>query len=417
MPVKYKDNPWGKKFTFACVFTVICLIGMSIACAGLGQLPICKSGDMMCYFFFHSCGSYAEGVSYQSTCYWVQKLRCIEGHSTTESQQMVLPFVAVCMAMVPGCVLIISTVLRNMRILFSLIEIGKAFMLMSATLLISSIMQLDELTWDCRSHEDIMHGNFDACVSGFYMFCVGCTMLLISEAFLLFGLITYGERERTRVRKDAYLVSVQMGVPAEPGFGAEGTQTMQKKKVNPTKIKVGSSIGKHSFPPSTAHVSQSPTCQVTQPQLVCEVPMEESQCGMGGDGAGAMGELPAFLRNDVGNASSSSFIAEQPPALERNVERQETFSTSRVPLPPPAAVAPPHPLNVEAEILRPPPQKLPPVQHPMNLAPIVRAPPPPALHDTSPAPSPLAAQPAPIAPMSITKKHVDGDSDGEWEED
>lgn len=145
--------------------------------------------------------------------------------------------------------------------------------------------------------------------------------------------------------------------------------------------------------------------------------MEERQCGMGGDGAGAMGELPAFLRNDVGNASSSSFIAEQPPALERNVERQETFSTSRVPLPPPAAVAPPHPLNVEAEILRPPPQKLPPVQHPMNLAPIVRAPPPPALHDTSPAPSPLAAQPAPIAPMSITKKHVDGDSDGEWEED
>jgi len=237
MSIKLREQLWGKMFIVAVLFSLLCLIGMLVACVGLGELPLCKGGELKCYFFVHICGGYAflngENRADASTCFWAQKMRCIEGEDGSSSDQLVIPIVSSCLGMLPGIMLIISTIIRNERCLFSLMECGKAFMLMSSTLLVTSILLVDRLTWDCRWYEHVEHGNTDKCRGGYIFFCVGATILLVCQACLLAFLISYEEKHRRKVRS-GHLVSVfTIG-------GAGVTQAdEQRTKVKPMRVQVG----------------------------------------------------------------------------------------------------------------------------------------------------------------------------------
>lgn len=201
MALKLRDDMWGLELGISSLFLLLSMIGMAIALVGVGELPRCRYGGEACYFFVQKCGS-DEFNKKQRTCTWVPKARAIEASSEDGMDQLIVPIVGSIIAVLPGLVLVVTTIVRNERILFGLIEAGKLFLAFDTFLLIVGAVSIDRLTFDCRWWNDNYTGNVDACQGGYSKYIIGSCIIFFCEAALLIGLVMFGEMERRRVRGD-----------------------------------------------------------------------------------------------------------------------------------------------------------------------------------------------------------------------
>lgn len=239
--MKVRDQLWGKMFLLAVLFAILSLIGLIVAAAGLGQIPMCDGGQLDCYFFVMICGGYAmvDGVpndSYNS-CFWVQKNRAVEGsNGNNVSENLAMPIFTLVLAMIPCIMLIISTIIRNERCLFIVMESGKAFTVIAGSLLVVSMAHVDNLTFSCRWYKEIQHGNDEKCSSAYTLHTMGAGVLLGCQAMLLIFLIGYEEKHRKKVRNNNMVSVFSMG--AVGGTNDAPASDPTRTKVKPMKIQV-----------------------------------------------------------------------------------------------------------------------------------------------------------------------------------
>jgi len=203
MAIKLRDDLWGYELAISACFLILQLVGMVVCLTGLSALPICKYGNLECFFFILTCSeSYFNTNVNPYTCTWVSKNRAIEGSSRDSSDSLALPTAAAVLSLLPGLALIVSTIIRNERFLLGLIELGKAFLLFDAILLTISCVNINELTFDCRFYDEWKHGNMDKCEEGFVNYTAGASVIFVTQIVLLMGIIAFGEMERKRVRSN-----------------------------------------------------------------------------------------------------------------------------------------------------------------------------------------------------------------------
>lgn len=204
MAVKLRDQMWGHELGVSIVFLIISIVGMCMMSVAVAQLPKCKYGDVRCYFFFKVCSeSYFNSNGRNPyTCAWVSKNRAIEGSSDSGVEQLALPLAATIMALIPAITLVITTVIRNERVMLGLLEAGKAFIVFNCIILAVACAQINKLTFDCRWYPNEYTGNYDNCTEGFVKFIAGSCIIFVCQLVLLGGIIMYGENERRRVRGD-----------------------------------------------------------------------------------------------------------------------------------------------------------------------------------------------------------------------
>lgn len=204
MAVKLREQSWGHELGVATVFLIVSIIGMSVMAVGIAQIPKCKYGDVRCYFFYQVCGEsyFNQNRENPYTCAWVCKNRAVEGSSDSGVEQLAVPIAAACLTLVPAIALMVTTIIRNERIMLGLLEAGKAFIVFNGIILTVAAAQLNKLTFACRWYPDRFHGNEDNCKGGYIKFVAGMCIIFVCQLVLLIGIIIYGEMERRRVRGD-----------------------------------------------------------------------------------------------------------------------------------------------------------------------------------------------------------------------
>ena len=88
------------------------------------------------------------------------------------------------------------------RTLFALLEFTRTFCAFDFLLLIISMMDLNDKTWDCRSYTTLSRNAVD-CQNGFSLFVTGGVILLVCEFVLLvlsIGVMQDERRERSQSR-------------------------------------------------------------------------------------------------------------------------------------------------------------------------------------------------------------------------
>jgi len=232
MAIKVRDEVCTRNMMLSVLVMMLTWIGMAISLAGLTDLPRCQYGDPKCYFFVKVCdnklfdqrslkgadsGAFSNdgekgqteqrvgvnGTSYKvvlpSSCVYMAKKRKTESSSDYGIEQVSVPILASVLGVVPGVSLTLAMVIRNERLLFSMLEIGKMFIAFNIVLLVVSCMQIDALTWDCRWWGEEYHPDSDKCQGAYDKYVVGTTFIFITEFLLLCGGIAYTEMERKRV--------------------------------------------------------------------------------------------------------------------------------------------------------------------------------------------------------------------------
>lgn len=232
--LKYRDDLWSKQLMVAVAFTALCWVGTSISLAGITELPKCKYGDPRCYFFVQVCENDLFPEETRS-CTYMPKQRKTEGGTEDGLDQVTIPILASCMGLLPGLALCFANVIRNERLLFSILEFGKLFLGFDLVLLTLSCLQMDRLTWDCRWWDDEHHPDSDKCEGAFSKYVIGTVFIFGTEFVLLIYAIAFCEQEKKRVTDNrswfstssvgnTSTTSVQMatmGSMGTPGMGSE----------------------------------------------------------------------------------------------------------------------------------------------------------------------------------------------------
>ena len=117
------------------------------------------------------------------TCQWIAKNGRVEGSSADgNSEQMAVATVAAVLCILPGISMIISSMIRNERTIFTLLETGKYAIALDLILLVLGSMDMDRITWDCRWYTDVWNPNYDRCRQGYSNYILGVTILFTVQA-------------------------------------------------------------------------------------------------------------------------------------------------------------------------------------------------------------------------------------------
>jgi len=221
-----------------------------VAAAGLAEIPMCDGGQLECYFFVMVCGGYAmvdgQPNAQYSSCFWVSRNRAVEGSKYRNvSENLAISIFALVLAMIPSIMLVVSTIIRNERCLFIVMESGKAFVVIAASLLVVSMQHIDNLTFACRWYTEIQHGNDEQCSSAYTLHTMGAGILLGCQIMLMMFLIGYEEKHRKKVRNNNMVSVFSMGAVSGTNDAAASDPT--RTKVKPMKIQVSGSSAPPTF--------------------------------------------------------------------------------------------------------------------------------------------------------------------------
>jgi len=133
-------------------------------------------------------------------CTWMAYRRKVESNTGDGLDQLTLPVIASVLGVLPGVMLVISTVIRNEMTVLSMLEFGKMFIGFDAVMLVVSCMMVDRLTWECRYFTDVFHPDGQGCNGGYLKFSLGSTIIFCTNFLLFCATIVWTEIERARER-------------------------------------------------------------------------------------------------------------------------------------------------------------------------------------------------------------------------
>jgi len=141
------------------------------------------------------------GPTFQD-CLFVTKSGAIEGGSDESYEALVIPLFSACTPIVPAVMLIIASFISNERTLLGMLEMGKIFLMLSVSLLVISVLEVNRLTFDCRWYSETATSNTNRtnCRSGHQKVVMGAILLFVCEGCLTLAILIMLEMERKRVR-------------------------------------------------------------------------------------------------------------------------------------------------------------------------------------------------------------------------